>query len=49
MKETNQTILLIDDDLLIIMSLDLILKRKGYKVVQTSEPAQVLPLIEIKI
>ncbi len=46
MNEINQTILLIDDDRLIIMSLELILKRKGYKVVQTSNATLVLPLIE---
>ncbi len=46
MNENNQSILLIDDDELIIMSLDLILKRKGYNVVQTSNPDSVITLIE---
>ncbi len=46
MPKKKQTILLIDDDKVIIMSLNLILKRKGYHVVQTSDPEAVLSLIK---
>lgn len=46
MRKNNQTILVIDDDRLIIMSLELILRRKGYRFVQTSNSEQVLSLIE---
>lgn len=48
MRKNNQTILVIDDDRLIIMSLELILRRKGYRFVQTSNSEQVLSLIEKK-
>lgn len=46
MSEITQTILLIDDDKLIMMSLERILKKKGYQVIQTENSDRVIELIK---
>lgn len=45
MSELDQTILLIDDDKLIVMSLERVLKKKGYKVIHTASPEKVVDLV----
>lgn len=46
MNHSVQSILLIDDDPLIIMTLGRILTKKGYRVLQTSDPKEILNLME---
>ena len=45
MNATSKCILLVDDDPLIMMSLERILKKKGYRVVKTINSEQVIELI----
>jgi len=45
MTSLNQSILLVDDDPLIVMSLERILKKKGYRVIKTTNSEQVIELM----
>ena len=45
MSSSNQSILLVDDDPLLVMSLERILKKKGYRVIKTANSEQVIELM----